>query len=206
MQTRPSIDAPPALDADELLAEMAQAGQEAPERKNYTDGRYEMSNAEFRKGMQVKYQHAAMVDAMVANPVITVNELAKIFGRTPSWISIVKNSDAFQALLAKRTAELMDPLIKEEIDARFRTITQVSLQRLQEKLEKPASALEDSFVLKAVEIGMKSQGIGLPKTEVTVQGGGTDRLDRLADRLVGLLGPRALPQRTEVVDITPRPS
>lgn len=188
------------------MAEMAAAEEER--KKNYTDGRYEMTNAEFRKGMQLKYHHQAMVDAMVANPYIQVNELAKIFGRTPSWISIVKNSDAFQALLAKRTEELTDPLIKEEIEARFRTITQKSLERLQEKLEKPASALEDAFVLKAVELGMKSQGIGLPRTEVTVQQGSGDRLDRLADRLVGLLGPRSLPQRPapDIVEVQSRPA
>lgn len=204
MSTSPSL-LDEAATADALVAEMAAAEEER--KKNYTDGRYEMTNAEFRKGMQLKYHHQAMVDAMVANPYIQVNELAKIFGRTPSWISIVKNSDAFQALLAKRTEELTDPLIREEIDARFKTITQVSLQRLQEKLEKPASALEDAFVLKAVELGMKSQGIGLPKTEVTVQQGGGDRLDRLADRLVGLLGPRQAPRPLpDVVEVQSRPT
>lgn len=187
---------------DALLADMAQDGQPAAEPTGSGSGWVNPKGT-----LQMKYHHAAMVDALVVNPQLTGNELAKMFGRTPAWISIVRNSDAFQALLARRTDELVDPLIKEEIEARFRTITQKSLERLQEKLEKPASALEDAFVLKAVELGMKSQGIGLPRTEVIVPQGGGDRLDRLADRLVGLLGPRQSPRPLpDVVEVQSRPT
>src|ERR1700688_3901505 len=60
---------------------------------------------------QVRYTHDDMVDTIIANPVITQNELAARYGYTASWISQVITSDAFQARLHERKDQLTDPTI-----------------------------------------------------------------------------------------------
>jgi hypothetical protein len=151
----------------------------------------------------MKYSHDAMVDVMVANPSIRQKELAAMFGRSDAWISIVIASDVFQLKLAERKSELVDPTIKEEIEARFKVMTRRSLEVLQDKLNQPSSVVDAGFALKAAELGMKGMGIGQPQPTVVVDGG--DRIGRLASRLEGLLGPavKVFPQ-VEVVDVPSR--
>lgn len=147
----------------------------------------------------MKYSHDAMVDVMVANPSIKQKELAQMFGKTDAWISIIIASDVFQLKLAERKSELIDPTIKEEIEARFKVMTRRSLEVLQEKLNQPSSVVDNDFALKAAALGMKGMGIGEPKAPAPVEGG--DRIGRLAARLEGLLGPAAQPQRAPLVDV-----
>lgn len=154
----------------------------------------------------MKYSHDAMVDVMVANPSIKQKELAAMFGKTDAWISIVIASDVFQLKLAERKAELIDPTIKEEIEARFRVMTRRSLEVLQEKLSQPSSVVDAGLALKAAELGMKGMGIGQERSTVVVESG--DRLGRLAARLEGLLGPRTAPAplpQVDVVDVQAKP-
>lgn len=146
---------PPASHAvDALLAEMAQAGQ-ARQPTQLISG--SISSARRPK---LRYSHQAMVDAIVANPAIQQNELAVIFGRTPGWISTIVTSDAFQCMLAARKAELIDPELVLSHRERFNALTTRSLQVLQEKLSGPAASIPDNLVLRAVELGAKSLGIG----------------------------------------------
>lgn len=137
---------------------------------------------------KVRYTHEALVDLIIANPTLSQKEMAAIFDRTPAWVGMVMASDTFQLRLAQRRGDLADPLIKEEIEARFKAITNKSLERLQEKLEAPAATLDPMFLVKAAELGMKSQGIGQPKQGETVVVTSEERLARLADRLKGLVG------------------
>ena len=61
--------------------------------------------------MRVHYSHEAMIDIIIAEPNITQGELAARFNRSQGWISIVMGSDAFQAALAKRRDDLLDPFL-----------------------------------------------------------------------------------------------
>ena len=144
----------------------------------------------------MKYSHDAMVDVIVANPAIKQKELAAMFGRSDAWISVVMASDVFQMKLAERRQEIIDPLMKEEIEARFKMVTRRSLEVLQEKLNAPASSIDGAFAIKAAELGMKGMGIGQPQP---VQAEGGDRISRLASRLEGLLGPA--PEPLPIVDV-----
>lgn len=153
---------------------------------------------------KISYTHDAMVDMILARPTISGNELAVIFDRTPAWISIIRASDAFQARLAARRTEVVDPMIQEEIEARFKLVTQRSLEVIQEKLAAPSVAVDPVFALKAAELGMKGMGIGQPRPDAG-NGSQEDRLSRLAERLTGLLG--SVPRATEplpAVEVVPR--
>jgi len=134
---------------------------------------------------KVSYTHDAMIDMLVANPWISQNELAKKFGYTVPWISIVINSDAFKARLAARRLELVDPTIAASMDERFRAVVQQSLEVLSEKLAQPASQVPDNLALRAAELGAKALGLGgnaPPKAQPL----SADHLQLLAGRLIQL--------------------
>jgi hypothetical protein len=152
----------------------------------------------------MKYSHDAMVDVIVANPSIKQKELAAMFGRSDAWISVVMASDVFQMKLAERRQEIIDPLMKEEIEARFKMVTRRSLEVLQEKLNSPSSVVDAGLALKAAELGMKGMGIGQPQPVAGQESGG-DRISRLAQRLEGLLGPATSPTRAPLVDVVDVP-
>lgn len=106
---------------------------------------------------RVHYSHEAMIDVMIAEPDITQGEIATRFGKTQSWISIVIGSDAFQAALAKRRDDLLDPFLIATIEERFRGLANQSLQVLAEKLETTKNA---DLALKALDISSKALGFG----------------------------------------------
>ncbi len=134
---------------------------------------------------KVRYSHDAMIDMIVANPWVSQNHLAQVFGYTPAWVSLVMSSDAFKERLAARKAELVDPALVASIEERFRAMVTRSLEVLQEKLSAPASVVPDNLALRAVELGAKALGLGgnAPPPPVQVP---SDHLDKLAQRLVAL--------------------
>jgi DNA-binding MarR family transcriptional regulator len=83
---------------------------------------------------KVRYSHQAMADLILANPAISQNELAGHFGYTPGWVSQIVNSDAFQAFLATRKEELVNPVITASVEEKLMTLAKKSLDVLHEKL------------------------------------------------------------------------
>lgn len=161
-----------------MLAELAEAGQRA---------RPPLAS-EVRSGARpprIRYTHEAMADMLVANPAISQNELATYFGYTPAWISTIVRSDAFQALLARRRAEFVDPDLLLTIRERHQALAHQSLKVLQEKLNKPASEVDDMLALKAAELSSKALGMGQQGAVVVTS---EERLKALAHRLVALQG------------------
>ena len=57
--------------------------------------------------------------------------MAKAFGFTPAWVSIVVNSDAFQTRLAARKDELVDPTLRLTLNERFNALVVRSLDPAQ---------------------------------------------------------------------------
>lgn len=113
--------------------------------------------------LQVKrltYSHMAMAEAIMANPSLTNAQLGAMFGRTATWVSIVKGSDAFKTFYAARYAELADPELSASIKDRFQAMTEQGLRILQEKLNKPAAEVSDNLALRAVELGAKALAVG----------------------------------------------
>lgn len=106
---------------------------------------------------RVHYSHEAMIDVIITNPTITQGELAKQFGKSQSWISIIMGSDAFQGALAKRRDDLMNPEIVATLEERFRGLADQSLQVLAEKLE---STRNTDLALKTLDISSKALGFG----------------------------------------------
>lgn len=146
---------------------------------------------------KLRYTHDAMVDLIIANPAVSQNELAYRFGYSPSWISNVIASDAFQAKLAERAKELVDPVLQSSVEQRFKGLVMRSLEVLEEKLSKPSDMIPDQLALRALEVSSRAAGYGgKSDTQVTPQVNIDIHLETLGSRLTGLLQRR----KSEVVD------
>lgn len=130
---------------------------------------------------KIRYSHTDMIDFIIANPGVSQGMLATRYGYTQAWISRVMSSDAWQSAAAARREELVDPTLLASINERFHAMTALSLERLMEKLEKPA--VSDQVVLKAVELGAKAMGVG---GNAVIAPPPADHLAQLANRLIDL--------------------
>ena len=87
-----------------------------------------------RKIMKLTYTHDAMVDLIIQEPTVTHAELAELFGYSAGWIQRVVSSDSFQARLAERKAQIVDPYIAQSLNARLRGVTIKAVELISEKL------------------------------------------------------------------------
>ncbi len=140
------------------------------------------------KGIQkVSYTHDAMIDMLILDPTISQNDLAARFGYSACWVSQIISSDSFQAKLAERKDEIVDPSIRATIEDNFRTLVIRSMAILREKLDKPASMVPDNLALRGLEVGSRALGYGAKSSTVAVQVNMGDHLEKLAENLTGLL-------------------
>jgi len=107
----------------------------------------------------VRWNHEQVIDMMVAEPKLDQNTIARHFGYSAAWVSTMINSDAFQAALACRKEEIVNPALRATVEARFKAIAQLSLDRMIEKLSGPI-APTDAFILKSAELAKDALGYG----------------------------------------------
>lgn len=115
---------------------------------------------------RVKYTHDALIDQIIANPAASQGQLAQMFGYTQAWLSRIMNSDAFQARLAVRKADVVDPTLILSIDEKLRALASKSLDVVMDKL---AVTQSPDMALKALEISSKALGYGARQQNLTVQ-------------------------------------
>ena len=109
---------------------------------------------------KMSYTHDAMIDVLLANPMVSQGELAAYFGYTQSWVSRVLSSDAFRELYTKRKLETSDPLVMQGIEQRLEALCLQSIEVLERKLEASPSA---DIALKALEVTARAKGYGAAK-------------------------------------------
>jgi len=115
---------------------------------------------------RVKYTHDAMIDLIIADPAISQGDIARNFGYSQAWVSRIFNSDAFQARLALRKEELVDPTILASIEEKFKTLASKSLDVVIERLH---MAPTTDLALKGLEVAAKALGYGARQNNVNVQ-------------------------------------
>jgi hypothetical protein len=115
---------------------------------------------------RVHYTHDAMIDLLVSNPGMSQNQLAAHFGYSVPWISRIINSDAFQARLAVRKGDLVDPALLLTVEERLTALCDQSLNIVMDKLE---STKNIDTAMKALELSTKALGFGARKSNVTLQ-------------------------------------
>ena len=64
--------------------------------------------------------------------------------------------------------KVVDPVLRMNMEERFRAVTQRSLEVLMDKLTQTSSSVPDALALQAAALGAKSLGFGVPQTQVNV--------------------------------------
>lgn len=109
---------------------------------------------------KVSYTHLDMIDFILTNPAVSQKELAQRYGYTQGWVSRILSSDAFRAMYSKRKTEMVDPIVAQELDERFRALAMRSIDVVMEKLDS-APTLDGG--LKALEVAGRLAGYGVSK-------------------------------------------
>lgn len=133
---------------------------------------------------KMEYSHRAMAKVIAANPMISQNALAELFGYTPGWISRVKSTDAFQAILAEEMKDMpmtADMVVNNRI--RLVALQGTALEILEGELAKPDVTAQLALnTLKVTSSALSDRGtVVVPPAEVHVH------LEELGKNLVGLL-------------------
>lgn len=115
---------------------------------------------------RLRYTHDAMIDLVIQNPAITQREVALAFGLSEPWVSRVFCSDAFQARLAQRRTELIDPTLVASLEERLKGVAMQSLTILEEKLEKIRNP---ELAIKTLDLTTKALGYGARPQNVAIQ-------------------------------------
>lgn len=103
---------------------------------------------------RVRYTHDAVIDEILMNPAISQNDLAKHFGFSPAWMSIVVNSDAFKERLAERKGELVDPKLVATINERLDSIAKRSLEKIMDRLDNPGAQIKTMELVAIAKLGV----------------------------------------------------
>lgn len=107
--------------------------------------------------LRVNYTHDSMIDMILAEPDVSQTKLAEIYGYSQGWISRVIASDAFQARMEERKAQLVDPTVAKALDDRLKGLATQSLEIVARKLESADSA---TYALEALGLASKALGYG----------------------------------------------
>lgn len=136
---------------------------------------------------KVNYSHDGMINLIIANRGITQNALAQHFGYSASWVSQVMSSDAFQAKLLERSAEIEDPTLRATVEENLRGLVTRSMEIIKEKLKGEASTIPDQLAIRTLELSTRALGYGAREQTVAVQVNVDAHLENLGGRLTDLL-------------------
>jgi hypothetical protein len=150
----------------------------------------EASRAELTKPQAIQkvgYSHDGMINLIIANRGISQNAIANHFGYSASWVSQVMSSDAFQARLAERAAEIEDPTIRATVEEGLKGLVSRSMEIIKEKLKGDAAGIPDQLAIRTLELATRALGMGAKTPVVAVQVNVDSHLDHLGGRLTELL-------------------
>lgn len=159
---------------------------------------------------KMRISHELILNWLVLNPEKTQGDCAKHFNVTEAWLSVVINSDVFQARWAERKSFLADQTDKLII-AQTRGVVNEGLNRLETLVR---SSQDPAFVLSTTDklmgrLGFGQKTVGAP-ISVTQNNITVDSATLAAARasILGAATAEAARQNSEpeVIDVTPEQS
>lgn len=120
---------------------------------------------------RVRVKHDAIMDFMLANPVLRMREVAEHFGVSQSWLSTVVHSDAFQEQLRAKQEKLFGATVlplREQVLG----LAALAVDKLSEAVESADPEGDREYVADVTEMALKAAGMGpskLPGTPVVQQ-------------------------------------
>ncbi len=139
----------------------------------------------------VNWWHESLINWLMVNPDCSLGEAAEFFQKSRSWLSVVMRSDIFRARLAecfKDNRVLMARTTAE----RLGTITDITLDAIEEKIEEERENLSLSQLHDTAELVLKAQGytarspiavqVNAPSGDVNINTVSPNVLGRARDR------------------------
>lgn len=136
---------------------------------------------------KVSYSHDGMINLIITNRGISQNQIAAHFGYSASWVSQVMSSDAFQARLAERAAEIEDPTIRASVEEGLKGLVARSVEIIKEKLKGEPASIPDNLAIRTLELSTRALGMGAKAPVVNVGVNVENHLENLGGRLTNLL-------------------
>lgn len=119
-----------------------------------------VSSVQLKNGLRA--WHEELLEFCLVNPRASLAETALYFNATISWVSIVKNSDAFKELYAKRRDQHFDR-VSISVSDRMTALAEVTIDALTVKMEKNIAA-DTATIDQLKEVGdmaLKALGFGV---------------------------------------------
>ena len=121
----------------------------------------------------VSWWHERFADWLIANPSLKLRDAAREFNVSVPWLSVVKNSNAFQEVFAQRSGEVSQQIISGTVASlagvreKTETMTELALDALNERLAVECDAKQEVIgrkeLLDIVDKGMARLGYGANK-------------------------------------------
>jgi len=105
---------------------------------------------------KMRIKHEQILHWLLVNPDRTQNECAEVFGVTPAWLSVVVNSDVFQARW-RQLRQMLDANATQVIEAKALGVVAKGLDRLDSLVEYSA---DPNFVLSTTDKLLGRLGYG----------------------------------------------
>ncbi len=117
------------------------------------------------RARRMRWWYEALADYMIAHPAARQNDIAAYFKRAPSTISIIINSDAFQAYLRQRRGEYQKDL-DTAVQTKMLNVADKSFDMILERFEKKRDSIPLGDLFKAVELTQKAAEKAVPTVVV----------------------------------------
>lgn len=118
--------------------------------------------AESKQVKHVRWWHEAVVDWELENPGLTMNECASYFDVSPSYLSILRNSDAYKEYAERRRRE-HNSNVSETIIQKTEKLAKIAVDVLTERIDSERKTILLGGVKDTAEMALKSLGFGLPR-------------------------------------------
>lgn len=125
------------------------------------------SAALFDGQKRVRWNHDLVIDQMLADPTLTQTAIARQFGVSNTWVSILVNSDAFKERLRERKAELIDPVLRATLEEKLNGIANTALNRLADRLDNPAAEMKNMDLVAIAKLGVGDRNLTKDKAAQT---------------------------------------
>lgn len=122
-----------------------------------------MSATQIKK---VRAWHEELLEYTLAYPRASLQEASLYFNVSISWLSIVKNSDAFQELWAKRRGEHFSR-VSASVSERVTALAEVTIDKLTNKVESDPQ-ISIAALKEVGDMALRSLGFGAPRSSGSI--------------------------------------
>lgn len=92
-----------------------------------------MSDLPHRQPLKLSHTHVAIMDYMLANPSISIAQIAAHFGYTQGWVSFLINSDIFRAAIAEKQDIIFHETVLP-LHKKMENVAHLALDRLAQRI------------------------------------------------------------------------